>query len=221
MATRSPMARSAAAVSTYCSVPSSMRMPTRLLAAGTVLPAAAPAGRSSIESMRPVPARSGPGVVGATTTEPVPACGTTTAEPAGAFCGTMTVPACGAGWTTTGAGAGATFDSLAHPARAARAMADRVKGSLLIDVSLEGAQKQQNSYPAASGASLLRQRAFDALLGRRMAGEVIECPLAPRTAAARALQSAQDIGEVPRRNADLLQPHEGITIGFFLEGARI
>src|SRR5580765_7808871 len=138
MATRSPIARPAAAVSTYCSVPSSMRMPTRLLAAGTVLPAAAPAGRSSIESMRPVPARSGPGVVGATTTAPVPACGTTTADPAGAFCGTTTA-GCGTGWTTTGAGAGATFDSLAHPARAARTMADRVKGSLLIDVSLEGA----------------------------------------------------------------------------------
>src|SRR5437762_9900147 len=137
MATRSPTASPAAAVSTYCSVPSSMRTPTRLLAAGTVLPAAALAGRSRIVSMRPVPARSGPGVVGATTTAPLPDCGTTTADPAGAFCGTTTAPADGAGWTTTGAGAGATLDSVAHPARAARATADRVKGSLLIGTSVK------------------------------------------------------------------------------------
>src|SRR5438067_817747 len=79
IATRSPTARSLAAVSRYCSVPSSMRMPTRLLAFGTVDPAAALGGRSMIESMRPVPARSGAAAVGATTTAPVPACGTTTA----------------------------------------------------------------------------------------------------------------------------------------------
>src|SRR5437764_13715560 len=88
-----------------------MRMPTRLLAFGTVEPAAALGGRSMIESMRPVPARSGAAAVGATTTAPVPACGTTTA--AGGVVG--------AGCTTTGAGAGATLCSEAQPASAARA----------------------------------------------------------------------------------------------------
>src|SRR5690349_1719185 len=54
-----------------------------------------------------------------------------------------------------------------------------------------------------------------------MAGKVIEDPLAARAAAARALEPPQDIGEVARRNADLLQPHERVPIGLFLEGARI
>jgi len=60
-----------------------MRMPTRLLAFGTLDPAAALGARSMIES-------------------------------------TAVGGVVGAGWTTTGAGAGATLCSLAQPANAAR-----------------------------------------------------------------------------------------------------
>src|SRR5438132_13606914 len=102
------MARQQAPVSTYCTEPSSMRIPTRLFAPGTVLPAAAAGGRSRIDSMRPVPARSGWAAAGATTTGAVPAWGTTTVAAGGLGCGTTTAAAGGAGDTTTGAGAGAT-----------------------------------------------------------------------------------------------------------------
>src|SRR4029077_1663917 len=107
-----------------------MRTPTRLLAFGTVEPAAALGARSIIESMRPYPARSGPVATGVTTTALVPDCGTTTAEGCAAGAGCTTTD--GAGCTTTGAGAGATWCSVAQPARAAMADRERTKGSLLI-----------------------------------------------------------------------------------------
>src|SRR5216117_460109 len=141
------MARPPAAVSTYWIVPSSMRIPTRLFAPGTLLPAAAAGGMSRIESMRPVPARSGSAAAAATTTGAVPDWGTTTPGTAAADGGTTTAGAAAvdggtttaaagaAGDTTTGAGAGATLDSVAHPARMAAAARERVKGSLLMAIS--------------------------------------------------------------------------------------
>jgi len=101
-----------------------MRMPTRLLAFGTLDPAAALGARSMIESMRPVPARNGPVAAGVTTTAPVPACGTTTAVGG----------VVGAGWTTTGAGAGATLCSLAQPANAARAARESTVSLLMASL---------------------------------------------------------------------------------------
>src|SRR5438552_1895942 len=143
------MARPPAAVSTYWIVPSSMRMPTRLFAPGTLLPAAAAGGMSRIESMRPVPARSGSAAVGATTTAPGVACGTTTAAAGALGCGTTTAPAVGAGATTTGAGAGATLCSVAHAARMATAVRERVKGSLLMVISYRRVDYEQNSFPSS------------------------------------------------------------------------
>src|SRR5437762_1271742 len=130
------MARPPAAVSTYWIVPSSMRMPTRLFAPGTLLPAAAEGGMSRIESMRPVPARSGSAAAGATTTGAVPDWGTTTAGAAATDGGTTTAAAGAAGATTTGAGAGATLCSVAHAARMATAVRESVKGSLLMAILL-------------------------------------------------------------------------------------
>jgi len=98
-----------------------MRMPTRLFAFGTLLPAAAAGGMSRIDSMRPVPARSGCGAAGATTMAP------------GAAGGTTTAPAVGAGCTTTGAGAGATLCSVAQPA--STAATESVKAILVMAIS--------------------------------------------------------------------------------------
>src|SRR5438105_8396243 len=123
MATRSPSARPVAAVSRYCSEPSSMRMVTRLLAPGTVLPAAAAAAGSMMCSRRPVRARNGCAAIGATTTGTAPACGTTTvgaaADGTDTAGGTTTAAAGGEGCTTTGAGAGATLCSAAQAAKRA------------------------------------------------------------------------------------------------------
>src|SRR3989454_5868169 len=158
------MARPLAAVSTYWIVPSSMRMPTRLFAPGTLLPAAAEGGMSRIESMRPVPARSGSAAAAATTTGAVPDWGTitvgaaaadggtTTAGAAAVEGGTTTAAAGAAGATTTGAGAGATLDSVAHPARMAAAVRESGRGSLLMAVSYRRSTMSKTRSQVRDGA---------------------------------------------------------------------
>src|SRR5258705_12828611 len=118
------MEMSLAAVSRYCSEPSSIRIVMRLVAPGTLEPAAAEAGRLMICSILPVPARSGCGAGDATTTGAVPAAGTMTVGATAVAGGAVTMAAGGAGCTTTGAGAGATRLSDAQAASNARAMAE-------------------------------------------------------------------------------------------------
>src|SRR5688500_1078338 len=130
--TRSPIEMPSAAVSTYCTVPSSILMPRRRIGF-VVAPAAADVGSTVIDSTRPKPVRIAVGV------------GTTTgAEAAG---GTTTVPAggaVGAGATTTGAGAGVTGSDVAQAASNASALNERGNASLVMETSCLRLQESSN-----------------------------------------------------------------------------
>src|SRR6185295_12987356 len=106
-----------AVVSRYWLVPSAMRTPTRLDA--WALPPAA-AGPGMMDSMRPVPARSGWAEAGTTTM--AGCCCTTTVLPAGCCC---TTTGAWAGAMTIGAGAEVTLSWVAQAARKASAMGAR------------------------------------------------------------------------------------------------
>src|SRR6185295_16264383 len=116
---RSPVARPAASVSKYCIEPSSIFMTMRLVEFDSVRPPAA-VGTARIDSMRPIPARSGAAAGAAAT--------------AGAA--TTTGAATTAGAAAAGAGADVTRLSVAHPARIATAIEERTRGSLFIEYLL-------------------------------------------------------------------------------------
>src|SRR5690348_15835530 len=108
--TRSPDDRPWAAVSTYCTVPSSIRMPSLRIVEP---PVAADGCIGVIDSMRPKPTRIAVG-----TTTGAAALGCTTTAPGGAV-------TTGTGATTTGAGAGVAGSTLAQPASAASTTSTR------------------------------------------------------------------------------------------------
>src|SRR5687768_4484970 len=98
--------------------------------------------------MRPKPARSAT-AAGATPTVPAGlACTITVPAGATTYAGVGAAAGAGAAATGAGAGAGVMRCSVAHPARMASAIVERIKGSLFIGQSPVGPYVPTQSRPA-------------------------------------------------------------------------